>query len=470
MADKSTHQTSQEATNKTEPEETLDASLQPLKGSFPGSIPGHSWVGTEIQDYVIEELVARGGMGAVYRAHQKALNRDVAIKVILSGHMASDQEIRRFNTEAEAVAQLNHDGIVPVYARSEHEGYPFFVMAHMAKGSLAERIRDNILDSHMAACLVRDIARAIDFAHAKGFVHRDIKPSNILFDEHDKPRIADFGLARQVNSDSDLTRSGQILGTPEYMSPEQARGEGGKVDGRADVYSLGAVLYRSLVGRAPFHSPSSVDVLVQVLNDIPVPLRQLNPSVPVELNTICLKCLEKEPDQRYQTAGELADDLDRFLNGQPIRARQVGILTSAWRWYTGRKDAAIYAAGGYALIVGLIFLLWNIFGYCMVPLCAAYSDHIQEARTEILLSTCYLSLPFIAIGYLTLKKHRWVVWITTIVVALELAFALRIFLGLQPSHFMSRYDALSGLMVVVGVIGMALFMIASWSTRQSSRN
>ena len=280
-------------------------------------------------DYEIIEEIARGGMGVVYKAKQKTLNRIVALKTILSGQFAGHEEIRRFRSEAEAAANLDHPGIVPIHDIGEHDGHQYFSMGFIKGTSLQAKLIDGPMSTMEAAETTRKIADAIAFAHKKGVIHRDLKPANVLIDPNGEPRVTDFGLAKQIGGDSDLTGTGQILGTPSFMPPEQALGQASKVDERADVWALGAILYCLLAGRPPFQAATALDTLKQVIEKEPVRLRSLDPKIPVDLETITLKCLEKEPVKRYQTAQDLKDELVRFTRGEPISP------SSDWRRLKG---------------------------------------------------------------------------------------------------------------------------------------
>jgi serine/threonine protein kinase len=272
-------------------------------------------------DYELLEEIARGGMGVVYKARQVSLNRPVALKMILAGQLASAEDVRRFRTEAEAAANLRHPNIVGIHEVGEHQGQHYFSMDYVAGRSLADLLRDGPLPAERAARYVRTVAEAIHYAHKQGILHRDLKPSNVLIDGDDRPLVTDFGLAKKIEDGAGPTATGQVLGTPGYMPPEQAARGSIPVGPAADVYSLGALLYALVTGRPPFQSDNALDTLLQVVHDEPVPPRLLNPKVPAGVETVCLKCLEKDPRHRYGSAQELADDLERFLDGEPVHAR-----------------------------------------------------------------------------------------------------------------------------------------------------
>lgn len=313
---------------------------------LPESVPGNEH-GNEPRffgDYELHELIARGGMGVVYRATQKSLSRPVALKMIRSGKLSSDLDIQRLRQEAMAAGQLNHPGIVPVYEFDEHEGLHYFSMPFIEGQSLAQRLTNGPLPFREAAEVIREVAEALAYAHSQGVVHRDMKPGNILLDCHGRPHVSDFGLAKQLTSSSDLTASGDVLGTPAFMPPEQASGRMVDVGPLADIYSLGAVLYASLTGRPPFQAPTSVETLRLVVDTLPIAPRLLNPSVPRDLETICLKCLEKEPGRRYANAEHMAADLKSWLGGDPILARPISPLRKVLHWCRVHRASAASAA------------------------------------------------------------------------------------------------------------------------------
>lgn len=317
-------------------------------------------------DYDLLTELGRGGMGVVYRAWQRSLNRIVAVKMILTGTNASPVEMQRLLAEAQAAAGLDHPGIIPIYQVDQHAGQPFFSMALVEGEDLSTRLRRGPIPSRNAAELTVKIADALAYAHDQGIVHRDLKPGNILVDRKGQPRITDFGLARQLPRTDDS--SGQpnaaanpaddVFGTISYMPPEQARGEIDKVGPLSDVYSLGATLYCLLTLRPPFQSANPLDTLMEVISRDPVPLRQLNASVPIDLETICLKCLAKDPRQRYQSAKLLGEDLQRFLNDEPILARRASAVEQLVKW--SRRHPGLASSAAVSVLATLTLLLVSL--------------------------------------------------------------------------------------------------------------
>ncbi len=365
-----------------------EAPTLPPRKPAPGEVPGEARTlpgaeiaapppGTKVRyfgDYELLEEIARGGMGVVYKARQMSLNRIVALKMILAGQLASEEDVKRFHTEAEAAANLDHPGIVPIYEVGCHEGQHYFSMGYVEGQSLSAKLAGGPLPPREAAELVKKVADAVAYAHEQGVIHRDLKPANVLLarsdrihavelkgpDEsgHYQPRITDFGLAKRVEGGSDLTDTGQVLGTPSYMPPEQASGKLDQIKETADVYALGAILYTLLAGRPPFQADNPLDTLMQVLEQEPVSPRQLNPKVPRDVETICLKCLEKESHRRYTSAQQLSDELQRFLNGEPIKARSISRAARTWRWCRRRPLVASLIATAIALLLVIAAVLW----------------------------------------------------------------------------------------------------------------
>jgi eukaryotic-like serine/threonine-protein kinase len=283
-------------------------------------------------DYELIREIAHGGMGVVYQARQVSLDRIVAVKMILAGALASEQIVERFQREARAAALLDHPGIVPIYEVGVHNEQHFFSMGYIDGESLATKLSSGPMEAKEAAALVVQILHAIQYAHELGVIHRDIKPSNILLDRRGVPRVTDFGLAKRVDEGTELTVTGQILGTPSYMPPEQAAGQIESVGPESDVYSLGAMLYAMVTGRPPFQAASSVETLRQVIDAEVIPPVQLDRTIPKDLETIILKCLDKSRPRRYSSAQLLREDLERFLEDRPILARPVTSIEKGWRW------------------------------------------------------------------------------------------------------------------------------------------
>ncbi len=297
--------------------------------------------------------IGRGGMGVVYKARQRDLNRVVALKMILASEWASAEEISRFQAEARAAARLRHRNIVGIYEVGEQLGRHFFAMDFIEGQSLSAVIAHRPLPPEQAARWMVSIAQAVDHLHSQGLIHRDLKPSNILIDGEGEPMVTDFGLAKMFDADGGATRTGAILGTPSYMSPEQASGRNSQVTVRSDVYSLGAMLYEMLSGRPPFREENPLDTLVQVLEGEPTLLRQIVKTVPQQLELICFKCLEKDPARRYASAAELAADLTRYLQGEAVEAQAGGPLQVLQRWVRRQPGLACRLA---VLLPGLLIV------------------------------------------------------------------------------------------------------------------
>lgn len=313
---------------------------------------------TTVGDYQILNEIAHGGMGVVYKARHRTLGRIVALKQIRAGEFAKADDLLRFQAEAQAAAQLDHQGIVPVFDVGDEAGHPYMAMAFVDGPSLWQQIKERPLEQREAARIMQQVAEAVEYAHLRGIVHRDLKPQNILMAADGHPKVTDFGLAKQQANDSNLTQTGQILGTPSFMPPEQADGRTDQVGPLADVYSLGATLYCLITGRPPFQSSSPIETLKQVLEQEPVSPRALNPSLNKDLETICLKCLQKAPSRRYVSAGDFAADLQRFLNGEAIAARPTAPLERAWRWCRRKPLAAGLLATTAMMLVLLLTGLW----------------------------------------------------------------------------------------------------------------
>ncbi len=329
----------------TEPEATIDGPMAPRDLERGASV-------RYFGDYVILEELGRGGMGVVYKARQVSLNRPVALKMIKAGVLADDAELRRFQNEAEAVALLDHPSILPIYEIGEHDGQRYFSMKLIDGSNLAEQLASFQDDPLASVALVIKAADAIQHAHMRGILHRDLKPANILIDAQGHPHITDFGLAKLMESDVELTASGAIMGTPSYMSPEQAAGRRGAMTLATDVYGLGAILYALLTGKAPFGADSVIETLDAVRNRPPERPTKCNAKVPRDLELVCLKCLEKNPADRYPTAGALADDLRHWAAGEPVSVRAAGAVERVAKW--ARRKPSLAAAYTFGLLTVLL--------------------------------------------------------------------------------------------------------------------
>ncbi len=317
----------------------------------PACLAGSAPVRPGPPGYEILEELGRGGMGVVYKARQIKLDRLVALKMVLAGGYAGQADLARFQSEAEAIARLNHPNIVQIYEVGEHGGVPFFSLEFCPGGSLDRRLAGTPLEPKAAAKLMQPLAEAMQVAHQANVIHRDLKPANVLLSNEGVPKITDFGLAKKLD-EAGQTRTGQVMGTPSYMAPEQAEGKKG-VGPAADIYALGAILYECLVGRPPFKAATSLDTILQVLSEQPVRPRALNGRVPLALEAICLRCLEKNPADRYASAADLAEDLRRFLAGEPVKARPMGLLELGWHWCKRQPSQRAGVVGAAVAVVGI---------------------------------------------------------------------------------------------------------------------
>jgi TolB-like protein/predicted Ser/Thr protein kinase/Tfp pilus assembly protein PilF len=347
------------------PEESCGACLlemalssdEPVAGGVdPGRAPSMSM---HFGDYELLEEIGRGGQGVVFRARQKSLNRTVALKVIRLGQWASKAHLKRFRLEAEAAAKLEHPGIVPIHEVGERDGSCYFSMKFVEGGQLDEVARREPMPIRRAVELIAKIARTVHYAQEHGILHRDIKPGNILLDAKGEPHLTDFGLARLLETESSVTQTLDVLGTPSYMAPEQAVGNNAAVSSATDVYGLGAVLYQLLTGQPPFAGGTTYETIKLLLDTEPRQPRQLNPKIDRDLSTICLKCLEKDPKRRYPSALELAEDLERWLKHEPIQARHTGVFARGGKWVRRNPNSALLAASLVALAAAAGWIVWK---------------------------------------------------------------------------------------------------------------
>jgi len=342
----------------------------------------------ELGDYELLEEIGRGGQGVVFRARQKSLNRNVALKVIGLGQWATPAHLKRFRLEAEAAASLDHPYIVPIYEVGEQDGQCYFSMKFIEGGQLDQVIQQRPISVRQAAELIAKVARTVHYAHEHGILHRDIKPGNILLDAKGETHLTDFGLARLVESESTVTRTLEVLGTPSYMAPEQAAGDNAKLTRATDVYGLGAVLYQLLTGHPPFAGGTTYETIKLLLETEPRQPRLWNPKIDRDLSTICLKCLGKDPQRRYSSALALAEDLERWLKHEPIRARRTGVLTRGKKWVRRNPTTAVLTALLVALLAAISVIIWKselagrspITGIAVLP----FENASNEPNTEYL--------------------------------------------------------------------------------------
>ena len=362
-----------------------EGSATRLQDSSPARTGGGD-VPEEMPGYEVIELIDRGGMGAVYRARQRELNRFVALKM-LSGTHAAAERVARFRTEAESVAQLHHPNIVQIFDVGEVDGRPFYSMELVEGGSLARRLEGDRMSPREAAELVETLARGIAIAHARDIVHRDLKPGNVLIAEDGTPKIADFGLAKRLGDDSNQTKTGEILGTPSYMAPEQAEGRAAEIGPAVDVYALGAILFELLTGEPPFKGETAMESLRRLTTEDAQLPRESRGVVPKDLEAITLKCLEKSPGDRYATADDLADDLRRYLDGHAIHARRIGLMRRIFKWCRRRPEWAVVA--GIAFIGVVATIVWASAEYRENRRRREEAVRLAPQAREILKRNCY---------------------------------------------------------------------------------
>ncbi len=397
-------------------DEAEDSTCEPKPGSYPTD-------STEFGKYQLLEELGRGGMGVVYRAWQADLRRHVAVKMILHSRLASREDVRRFSVEAQSAGGLMHQGIVRIHEVGQVAGQHYYTMDYIDGDNLADRLKRGPFDPDEAARLVAQVACAVHYLHQHGVIHRDLKPSNILLNSEGQPHVTDFGLAKIFDgTDSGKTQSGTIVGTPSYMSPEQAAGRTSKISPLCDVYSLGAILYELLCGRPPFQKETPLDTLVEVLEGEPTLLCKQNRAIPRDLELICFRCLEKDPAKRYSSAEALAADLERYLQGDAIEARPSGVISKLKRW-ARREPALVSRLGGIAAAAGIVQIRYlfssdieALYHYQIMGLfavCAAMSFLFQRmmhndslaqparfgwAASDVIILTCLLYLADMPIG------------------------------------------------------------------------
>jgi hypothetical protein len=441
--------------------------------------------GPAVGGYELLAELGRGGMGVVFKARQVSLNRVVALKLVPAGGFQSPERRDRFLAEAAAVARMQHPNVVQIFECSAGDDPLYFSMELCDGGSLAQRLRAGPLSPWAAAGVVRSAAEGAQAAHDQGVIHRDLSPGNVLLarrgpgpPEGDRaaggrrplaefvPKIGDFGLAKQI--DADVTRSGVVMGTPRYMAPEQTV-DARAIDHRADVYALGAILYECLTGHPPFQSASVLDLLDQVRHREPVPVRQLQPGVPRDLETICLKCLNKEPQRRYVTARELADDLGRFLRGEPTRARPPGRLARFARWC--QRPERVPFAGRFAIVLYGSLAFWKVVALVLVALGIGLTPRdVGQFVFQVLAMIALLNVPQIGVGLATLA--RWPP-APRIGIALSL-FHLALVSVCLPTSFLTFGGLLEEpnirwllfcLLIILGCIGLLAYVAALTAQR-----
>jgi serine/threonine-protein kinase len=399
---------------------------------------------------VLEEL-GRGGMGLVYKARQPGLDRIVALKMILAGGHASDADLARFRAEAQAIARLQHPNIVQIYEVGELGGLPYFSLEFCSGGSLDRKVDSTPLSSREAAELVARLAGAVQEAHRKGILHRDLKPANVLLGDDSTPKITDFGLAKRLDGPTGQTASGTVLGTPSYMAPEQAAGKSREIGAAADIYGLGAILYELLTGRPPFRAATPLDTLMQVLQNEPAPPRLLNAQVERDLETICLKCLEKDPTHRYRSARILAEDLERYLAGEPISVRSVNVMERVARTLQRSEIDAGFESWGTVLLWFAVIVLTS-----QIALFAVISTKQPVLLVRITQSVQFLLMGLVLWGSRTpqmlslnaAKKQLISIWIGFLVACGLVVLVSQLLVGTERMYdfFLYPYWAiLSGL-------------------------
>jgi serine/threonine-protein kinase len=453
--------------------ETLREGGQPDAGGAaaisPPALPGYE---------ILAEL-GRGSMGVVYKALHLRLNRVVALKVVQDGCCLHPENLVRFLSETEAVAGVQHPHIAQIYEVGQINDRPYYTMEFVGGGTLAQKIARAPQPPRQAAHVVEMLARAVHAMHHCGIVHRDLKPANVLLAADGTPRITDFGLAKRMGGDSGLTQTGEILGTPSYMAPEQADGRIKDLGPLTDVYALGAILYEMLTGSPPFVGVTVLDVLDQVKNKEPLPFTRLRIHVPRDLETICMKCLQKEPTQRYASAEDLAEDLRRFLDGRPIVARPIGVLASVWLW--AHRPERVPGAGVFSVAFGIVLILWSALGVVLV---ASNIHHTETPRQAILYMgglMGFVYLPLILSGVGTIARKLISLWLGIGISLFGVIFSLGMIFkdilgfkfdlgGLQNSfEIRSTTYLLVGIISLFGLLMHTAALVACYANRELMR-
>ena len=430
-----------------------------------GEAVGEPHIGRRMGDYEVLEEIGRGGMGVVFRGRQVSLDRQVAVKMIQGGRLSSELERQRFMAEAQATARLDHPGIVPVYEVGEFDGTPFFSMQLISGETLADRLADGPLPQREAAKMLAAVAHAIDHAHSEGILHRDIKPSNILIGLNGRPMVTDFGLAKFLDAGNSLTNTGSILGTPSYMSPEQAAGRGDSSGPAADIYSLGTVLYHALTGRPPFLASSPIEMALKIIeHDPPLP-RLLDPTIDRDLEMIVIRCLQKPPDLRYATAGKLAEDLQSFVRDEPVSARGGTLSDVIARWFRETHHASVLENWGLLWMWHSVVLLVA----CLLTQTLAWS-HVQNRLWYAALWTIGLgawAAVFWAmrrqVGPVTFVERQIAhVWGASLI-AIAMLWPLEWWLSLQPLTLSPLLGVITGMIFFIkaGILTGAFYVQAA---------